>query len=333
MARPIRILGEDLWYHVTNRGNGRASIFHDDQDCQQWLDLLAAACERYQVELHAYVVMRNHYHLFAHTLEANLPDFAQQVQTAYVSYYQYKYDHAGHLYQGRYKAEVIDRDAYGLAVSRYIHLNPVKVERWREASLVKQRRYLRGYRWSSYPAYLGLAHPHPALVTRETLAQFGKGTQARTAYAQFVEEGLLRDMENPFDSTVGQAVVGSDSFLERMRRMLRAGDYTDGDGTGSRAQVLAQPPEKVLAAVADAYGVTVEELQQRGMRSEARRAAIWLVSELCGAAGHGSALAELFGGVSRSALSKARARMAAECKSSKAVQRRITAITKSTFSA
>jgi hypothetical protein len=144
---------------------------------------------------------------------------------------------------------------------------------------------------------------------------------------------LLRDMENPFDRTVGQAVVGSDTLLERIRRMLHAGKYTDGDGTGSRAQVLAQPPEKVLAAVAEAYGVTVEELRQRGMRSEARRAAIWLVSEMCGAAGHGRALAELFGGVSRSALSKARARMAAEHKANKAVQRRIAAIKQSTFSA
>jgi putative transposase len=277
--------------------------------------------------------MRNHYHLFAHTLEANLSDFIHQVQTAYASYYHYRYSHAGHLYQGRYKAEVVDRSAYGLAVSRYIHLNPVKVERWREEGLAKQRRYLRAYGWSSCPAYLGLARPHAVLVTRETLSQFGKGTEARKAYARYVEEGLLRDMENPFDNTVGQAVVGTDSFLEHIRRMVRERVGTDRDGERSRAKLLAPAPEEVLEAVADAYGVEVDKLQRRGVRSEARRAAIWLVSEMCGVAGHGRALSDLFGGVSRSALAKARARMAAEYKENKAVQRRIAAIKKSTFSA
>ena len=151
------------------KGNGRADIFHDDQDCQIWLDLLAAACVRYHVELHAYVVMRNHYHLFIHTLEANLPEFVHQVQTAYVSYYQYRYERTGHLYQGRYKAEVVDKTNYGNAVSRYIHRNPVKVGRWRDATIAEQRHYLRSYKWSSYRAFLGLVKPHPALVLDDAL--------------------------------------------------------------------------------------------------------------------------------------------------------------------
>ena len=202
MARPLRILGKDFWYHITNRGNARADIFHDDGDCNAWLGLLAGSCARYHVELHAYVVMRNHYHLFACTLEANLSAFVHQLQTAYVSHYHYRYDYSGHLFQGRYKAQVVDKTTYGTAVSRYIHLNPVKVERWREEPLAAQRRYLRSYRASSYPAYLGLVKPHPALVINDTLALFSSNDDARKAYMRFVEEGLLRDMENPFDNTV-----------------------------------------------------------------------------------------------------------------------------------
>ena len=331
MARPLRILGKDLWYHVTNRGNARADIFHDDGDCNAWLELLAGSCARYHVELHAYVVMRNHYHLFARTLEANLSAFVHQLQTAYVSHYHYRYDHSGHLFQGRYKAQVVDKTIYGTAVSRYIHLNPVKVEQLREEPPAAQRRYLRSYRASSYRAYLGLVKPHPALVINDTLALFGSNNDARKAYTRFVEEGLLRDMENPFNNTVGQAVLGAETFISRVRHQLAEEQTKDSEGRHSARSVMAISMEDMIATVCQVYHVNWRYLVRRGAHCEARRIAIWLACELCSTEMNGKEIGEVFGGISRSAVAKMRTRFAQELSQSRRLRQRVEAIEKSIF--
>lgn len=331
MARPLRILGKDFWYHVTNRGNARADIFHDEGDCNAWLKLLASSCARYHVELHAYVVMRNHYHLFARTLEANLSAFIHQLQTAYVSHYHYRYNHSGHLFQGRYKAQVVDKTTYGTAISRYIHLNPIRVERWREEPLVAQRRYLRSFRASSYRAYLGLVKPHPALAINDTLALFGSNDSARKAYARFVEEGLLCDMENPLDDTVGQAVLGAEAFIERVRRQLAEEQTKDSEGRHSARSVMAISMENMIATVCQEYHVNWQYLVRRGAHCEGRRVAIWLACELCSTEMNGAEIGEVFGEISRSAVAKTRTLVAQELIQSRRLRQRVEAIEKSIF--
>ena len=118
--------GNGCGRHVVNRGNNRQQIFMNAGDYEHYLDILAKGCTSFKVELHAYVLMENHYHLFVRTREANLSSFMHYVQTSFVIWYNRRHEQSGHVFQDRYKAQIVDKDGYGTAVTRYIHLNPVK---------------------------------------------------------------------------------------------------------------------------------------------------------------------------------------------------------------
>jgi len=279
MARPLRFQDAGLWYHVTNRGNNREDVFLDDEDRQRFLDVLGKGAALFGVEVHAYMVMTNHYHLFIRTPEANLSRFMHQVQTAFIAWYNGKYERSGHLFQGRYKAQIVDRDAYGTAVSRYIHLSPVKVGGKIGRTLEERRRHLRGYRWSSYRAYLGVCSKPEWLSVKDIEEKFGAHADWRRAYAAYVEEGLLKDVENPLEYIRGQAVLGSESFMERVQRLIRKHGVKDRHATGSMRRVSGASVEQVLKAVGAAYGVVPEELRQARARCrEARQVALYLMA-------------------------------------------------------
>ena len=126
MARPLRIIYEGAFYHVTARGNERRRIFLSHRDYEKFLSYLAEAVHKYGVILHAFVLMANHYHLIVETPKGNLSSFMHSLNSAYTTYFNIKRRRAGHLFQGRYKALLIDVDNYLLELSRYIHLNPVR---------------------------------------------------------------------------------------------------------------------------------------------------------------------------------------------------------------
>src|SRR5437016_13122711 len=157
MARPLRIEFEGAFYHVCGRGNARQSIFANDGDRTKFLQLLIESIERYDVALHAYVLMGNHYHLIAETRRANLGRWMHWLTTAYTVYFNRRHRRAGHLFQGRYKSIVVDAEGYLLSLSRYVHLNPVRGKVMGRGDPVERRKQLRGWRWSSYRRYGGLA--------------------------------------------------------------------------------------------------------------------------------------------------------------------------------
>jgi REP element-mobilizing transposase RayT len=190
MARPLRIEMAGGWYHVTARGNERKRVFRDDKDRGHFLELLEEWVERFAVRPHAYVLMDNHYHLLVETTRPNLGAAMQWLQVSYTVWFNRRHGRVGHLFQGRYKAIVTEAGA-GWALSRYVHLNPVRVGALGldkaarklegagmgakpDAALVRERlARLRGYRWSSYRAYVGLAeaplqrlHLHRSLQIR-----------------------------------------------------------------------------------------------------------------------------------------------------------------------
>ena len=129
MARQLRIEYPGAWYHVTSRGNERGSIFRLDKDRTRFLKTVAESAELFRVEVHCYVLMSNHFHFLLRTLESNLSRFMQRFNTAYTRYFNLRHRRSGHLYQGRYKAIVVEADEYLLEVSRYLHLNPVKLKK------------------------------------------------------------------------------------------------------------------------------------------------------------------------------------------------------------
>jgi putative transposase len=118
---------------------------------------LGVSLETYQVTLHAYVLMPNHFHLVVEIPRANLSEFMHHFNVTYTGYFNRRHRRAGHLYQGRFKAIVVEAGTYITELSRYVHLNPIRVARWRRVPVGEKLRYLKGYRWSSLPRYLNTA--------------------------------------------------------------------------------------------------------------------------------------------------------------------------------
>ena len=145
MARPLRIEYSGAWYHVTCRGNEKRNIFRDDADRDKLIEILSANLKLYRIELHSYVLMQNHFHLLRMTPEANLRNFMQRFNTTYTAYFNRRHRRSGHLFQGRYKAILIEKDEYLVGLSRYIHLNPVRIKKYSQLEIEKKRKILKGY--------------------------------------------------------------------------------------------------------------------------------------------------------------------------------------------
>src|SRR3990172_6253910 len=164
MARPLRICYPNAFYHVTCRGNERRDIYRDDQDRSLCLEKLKTSLDIYGVRLHAYVLMRNHFHLLVETPKANLSEFMRHFNIAYTGAYNRRHRRVGHLYQGRFKAILVDADSYLVELSRYVHLNPVRVSPMRQAGPKGRLRYLERDRWSRLGGYVSGKREEPWVV-------------------------------------------------------------------------------------------------------------------------------------------------------------------------
>ncbi|MCK5545000.1 MAG: transposase, partial [Desulfobulbaceae bacterium] len=142
MARPLRITFPGAFYHITSRGNEGKVVFKSKRDREKFLEYLESATKRYDALIHAYCLMDNHYHLMVETPSGNLPQIMRHINGAYTTYFNIKRKRSGHLFQGRYKAILVEIDEYAKELSRYIHLNPVR------AGMVEKPE---AYQWSSYP--------------------------------------------------------------------------------------------------------------------------------------------------------------------------------------
>lgn len=185
MARPLRVEFPGALYHVTARGNERRSVFAKDADRLLWLETLAEMVEGFGVLVHCYCVMGNHYHLVLATPGANLSAAMGWFQTTFTVRYNRSRRRSGHLFQGRFKAQVVDGDAYAQELLRYVHLNPVRIG-VRKGDPVDpgRKEELARWRWSSHRAYAG-AEKAPGWLTLEWLAYFGRRAgEARRAGAR-----------------------------------------------------------------------------------------------------------------------------------------------------
>ena len=210
MTRPLRIEFPGAIYHVTSRGNARRKIFLKDEDRNDFLVTLAWVIERFGWVCHAYCLMGNHFHLMIETPEPNLSRGMRQLNGVYTQGFNRNHRKVGHLFQGRFKSILIERDSYLLELCRYVVLNPVR------AKMVKSPDE---YAWSSYRPTMGLAPIPPSLSIDWVLGQFAKTKSvARKRYAAFVLEGM--GQASPWKALKGQVLLGSDAFVEKLAPAL-----------------------------------------------------------------------------------------------------------------
>jgi len=212
MARPLRIEFPGAVYHITSRGNERKAIFRDDRDRKMFLDTLKDITLRYHWLCHAYCLMENHYHLLIDTPDGNLSIGMRQLNGVYTQRFNKRHSRVGHLFQGRFKAVLLQKDSHLLEASRYVVLNPVRAKRVQRPE---------EWVWSSYGATAGRKRPHPCLVIDWILGQFGsERKKSEAGYRRFVRDGI--GVESIWNRVRGQSVFGDDDFVDGL------GEYVKG---------------------------------------------------------------------------------------------------------
>ncbi|MFH1460756.1 MAG: transposase [Candidatus Omnitrophota bacterium] len=211
MARPLRIEYDGAVYHVTSRGNAKEPIFKNAEDRFNFFEVLAEAKKKHNIICHAYCLMDNHYHLVVETPEGNLSRAMRHINGVYTQSFNRKHKRVGHVFQGRYKAMLVDRDEYLLEVIRYVVLNPVR------AGLVKSAEK---WQWSSYCGTVGMSKKERFLDTDWVLEYFG-GTKniAQKKYREYVDEGIEKEIVKKKISQ--QSILGSESFKQKISKYVQ----------------------------------------------------------------------------------------------------------------
>lgn len=237
------------------------------------------------------------------TPKGNLSEFMRHFNISYTAAYNRRHRRVGHLYQGRYKAIMVDQDNYLLELSRYVHLNPVRIKNSQGGMVGERMRYLERYRWSSLPGYIKAANKQPWVQYEMVLGQIGG---SRKKYAEFVAEGVERGYDTPWDSVTGQVVLGQEGFVERIKRRM-----------GERGAVREQPSARELAAKSAAvimrevcrrFGVKEKEISGKRIGSRDERAAAMEMLYRHGEMSQ-AAIGQVLGGLDYTTVSRERKRL------------------------
>ena len=256
MARRARVEYPGALYHVITRGNQRQRIFRDDQDRQRYLEILSNLKNQFSFRLTAYVLMPNHVHLLLETGEVPLSRIMQRLGSSYTQYFNRRHKQVGHLFQGRYKAIVCDKNSYLLELTRYLHLNPVR------AQVVKEPGE---YKWSSYASYVGKAQGQQWLDSREVLEQFSrKVSEARQLYRRFVLEGIGEGHKEEYYDVLEGRFLGDNEFAEQSKAKTEDPGYvrlkiTSEALLGAACAVLGRKKAEMIGAQKDRERVRARE--------------------------------------------------------------------------
>jgi putative transposase len=263
MARKPRIHYPGAVYHVILRGNGRQDIFFEDQDRYRFYLLLQEGVERYRHQVHAFCLMTNHVHLVVQVADIPLSRIMQNISFRYTRWINWRHERSGHLFQGRYKAVLVDGVTYLLELLRYVHLNPVRA---RMAASPDD------YPWTGHRAYCGL-ETLPWLSTDRALVMFSKKrANAIRMYADFIRDGLSESRRPEFhgEGAADSRVFGDDEFVERVA----------GEG-GYVAEKISL--DDILSAVCSRYSLSTGEVSRPGKDralSRVRMMAAWIVQDV-----------------------------------------------------
>lgn len=272
MARPARIEYEGAFYHLMNRWNGRENIFLDNKDRNKFYEILGKVETRYKIVIYSFVLMSNHYHILLETPLGNLSRAIQRLNGDYALYFSRRYKRPGHLFQGRYKAMLVEKDAYLFELSRYIHLNPVR------AGMVDDPEK---YQWSSLYEMLKKKGQLPFTLYWEwMLTLFGERKRPTVRkYLDYICERIKKN-ENPGLEASGGWILGSESWVKRITEKWL--DFTSKELTGIKPLRPQSSIRKVEAMVCKEFEISKKDFKSSTYRNIPRMAMIYLAVNYCG---------------------------------------------------
>lgn len=282
MARPLRIQYPDAVYHITCRGNERQVIFRDDTDRKRFLLVLTQSLNIYTVKLHSFVLMNNHFHLLVETPLANLAEFMRKFNITYTSYFNRRHKRVGHLYQGRYKSILVDKNEYLSVLSRYIHLNPVRIKSREKTPLKDNIHILTRYPWSSLPGYLTKGKREAFIDYRLVLSEHGGDSDhARRSYRKALLADLAAGMKI-HDKILGQSILGGDGFIEWVNDRFLKGEK-DHEMPSLKKINTYQAKDAILTVVEQETGKSIQAIS--GEKGALRQIVMELLYRLGGLKG------------------------------------------------
>ncbi|MFK5950130.1 MAG: transposase [Methylococcales bacterium] len=269
MSRPLRIEYEDAYYHVMNRGRGRQWIFPGEKYYEEYINCLSEAHKRFGIEIHAYCLMGNHYHLLIKTPRGNLGRAMRHIDGVYTQRHNRLKQTDGSLFRGRYKAIVVDANSYLLQVSRYIHRNPIELKK----PLVNK---LEDHLWSSFSAYLNQVKVPDWLNRNSVYDELGSRAKYN-AYKVYIEQGNDEEMTRFYSLKNTPSILGDKSFKEFAFGQSQSLDV-EIDKKGLKQPVSLK---KIVATVAVKFIISEQEIyvakRGRGVKNVPR----WIAMKLC----------------------------------------------------
>ncbi len=290
MARPLRIEYSGAIYHITCRMVGEKTdhldgmkwpadkrLFRDDADRARFLEQLEDRVQQFHIRLFLFVLMTNHFHLVFETPEANCSKFMQSLLTAYTVYYNLRHRRHGHLLDGRFKAKLVAGDDYLLALSRYVHLNPVQIGAMKDKPITVRIEALRSWRWSSYPSYIGKRKALHFVACGPLLAEMsGRPQEWPKRYREFVESGLSTP-DDGIKAALKESPrsVGGDGFRAWIDELYqqRVATYACPEDVAFRHTTEPLAPNEVLRVLAEVLDVEPDAFRQRRYKSPLRAVA------------------------------------------------------------
>ena len=310
MARPLRIEYEGAFYHVTSRGNERRKIYYAKSDYEKFKNYLRGAQVKLGFFLHSYVFMTNHYHLLIETPEGNLNKLMHYINGSYTNYLNRRRKRSGHLFQGRYKAILIERDSYLLELSRYIHLNPVR------AGIVEKPE---AYEYSSYNSFISKKKEeivHHDLI----LGMISKGGRnAEKRYEAFVEKGIGENLQDPLKDVYGGSILGGKGFIKGALARLKEGVLNKEEISYRRDLQGTLGPEDIIDIISENSRVPREDLINKW--GDHRNLTIHLMKKYTGMTNR--QIGEFFGGLSYSAVAKIQVRFLEKVKKNRILEKKL----------
>ena len=273
MSRPLRIEYPGAWYHVMNRGRRSESIFSDKKDYQMFIDLLIESCEMWRINVAAYCLMTNHYHILLQTPEGNISRCMRHINSLYTQKYNRYHKLDGQLFRGRYKSILVSDDSYLLQLVRYIHKNPVR------AGMVKD---FAKYEWSSHKGYLSYTKKWEWLHKDYIFSMLTSKKRGRLKpYTNFMQQDDSDEIKRFFSLKNLPSIFGPAGFISQIKEQYY---FKKRNREVPDCKNLAPDPEIIISAVCEQYDVSFNDLlsTRRGVFNEPRNIAVYLTRHLRG---------------------------------------------------